>query len=55
MFSRRRFLQAGTITAGAALAAIPSSLQAEDVCSSAATVDRQPEVHERPGQADHRG
>ena len=33
MFSRRRFLQAGTITAGAALAAIPSSLQAEDVCT----------------------
>jgi Xaa-Pro dipeptidase len=30
MVSRRRFLQAGTITAGAALAAFPSSLQAED-------------------------
>jgi Xaa-Pro aminopeptidase len=33
MVSRRRFLQAGTITAGAALAAIPSSLQAEDACA----------------------
>ncbi len=32
MVSRRRFLQAGTITAGAALAAVPSSLKAEDAC-----------------------
>jgi len=30
MVSRRRFLQAGIITAGAALAAFPSSLRAED-------------------------
>jgi Xaa-Pro aminopeptidase len=33
MVSRRRFLQAGTITAGAALAAVPPSLQAEDACA----------------------
>ncbi len=33
MVSRRRFLRAGTITAGAALAAFPSSLEAEDKCA----------------------
>ena len=33
MFSRRRFLQAGTITAGASLAALPSSLSAAEACS----------------------
>ena len=32
MFSRRRFLQAGTITAGAGLAAFTSPLQAEEAC-----------------------
>ncbi len=34
MVSRRRFLQAGTITAGAALAALPLSLRAEDKCAA---------------------
>lgn len=33
MFSRRRFLQAGTLTAGASFAASPSPLSAEDACS----------------------
>ncbi|MGC2186551.1 MAG: Xaa-Pro peptidase family protein [Terriglobales bacterium] len=33
MVSRRRFLQGGTITVGAALAAIPSSLRAEEACA----------------------
>lgn len=33
MFSRRRFLQAGTLTAGASFAAFPSSLSAEDACA----------------------
>jgi Xaa-Pro dipeptidase len=32
MFSRRRFLQASTITAGASLAAFTSTLQAEEAC-----------------------
>jgi Xaa-Pro dipeptidase len=32
MLSRRRFLQTGTITAGASLAALPSSLSAEEAC-----------------------
>jgi Xaa-Pro dipeptidase len=34
MFSRRRFLQAGTLTAGASFAAFPPSLSAEDACAS---------------------
>ena len=33
MVSRRRFLQAGSITAGVALAAVPSALQAEEACA----------------------
>ena len=33
MVSRRRFLQAGTITAGASLAAFPLSLRADDKCA----------------------
>src|ERR1700726_182767 len=32
MLSRRRFLQTGTIAAGASLAALPSSLSAEEAC-----------------------
>ena len=32
MFSRRRFLQAGTLTAGASFAPFPPSLSAEDAC-----------------------
>jgi Xaa-Pro dipeptidase len=34
MFSRRRFLQAGTLTAGAGLAAYPRLLSAEEACPS---------------------
>ena len=33
MFSRRRFLQAGTLTAGASFAAFPPSLSAEEACA----------------------
>lgn len=33
MFSRRRFLQAGTLTAGASFATLPASLSAEDACA----------------------
>ncbi|HEX3355263.1 MAG TPA: Xaa-Pro peptidase family protein [Terriglobales bacterium] len=33
MFSRRRFLQAGTVAAGASLAAFPSPLNAEENCA----------------------
>ena len=40
MLSRRRFLQAGTITAGASLAAFTSPLQAEEACPPSAAVHR---------------
>jgi len=33
MFSRRRFLQAGTLTAGASFAAFPPSVSVEDACA----------------------
>ena len=53
MFSRRRFLQAGTITAGAGLAAFTLAAQCRGRVRSPAALDRQSEIHERSSQANH--
>ena len=53
MLSRRRFLQAGTITAGAGLAAFTSRAPCRGRMRSPAALDRQPEIDERSGQANH--